>query len=143
MSDKETTADLIAEAREMVVNMVDRRGPMVPEDDVADLIERLVAALATPPVPNTPEPLVLPTEPGTVIAIGEWWLVRLRPYQNEDGFTAPSAWELLPWPTPAIRKNAEDMGIAAQCVYGDAWVQAEAEQEGNFRIISTPVEETT
>lgn len=75
----------------------------------------------------------LPTEPGTVIAIGEWWLVRLRPYEG-----APSAWELLSLPAAALKDRARRNGIADQCVYDDEWVLGEVQQEGGFDIISTP-----
>lgn len=77
--------------------------------------------------------LKLPETPGTVIAIGDWWLVRLRPYEG-----APSAWELLPFPDSQVRDHAERIGVKAQCVYGDEWVLAEAEQEGGYLIISDP-----
>jgi len=76
----------------------------------------------------------LPSEPGTIIAIGEWWLVRLRPYGN-----ANSAWELLPMPTRELHDRAKSQGTAAQCIYGDDWVMSEAEQEGGYFIIAEPV----
>lgn len=82
-----------------------------------------------------PDPLVLPTEPGTVIAIGQWWLVRLRPYEG-----APSAWELLPLPTRELADRAKANGAEQQCVYDDAWVLAEAEQEGSFVVVALPVD---
>lgn len=75
----------------------------------------------------------LPEAPGTVIAIGEWWLVRLRSYEG-----APSAWELLPFPNTAVRERAQSMHVASQCVYGDEWVLAEVEQEGGYDVISSP-----
>lgn len=75
----------------------------------------------------------LPQKPGTVIAIGEWWLVRLRSYEGSS-----SAWELLPFPDAALREHAEQMGVKQQCVYGDDWVLAEVEQEGGYDVISTP-----
>lgn len=80
--------------------------------------------------------LKLPEKPGTVIAIGGWWLVRLPGYEG-----APSAWELLPFATEAIRNRAESIGVKAQCVYGDEWVLAEAEQEGGYLVIADPREE--
>lgn len=81
------------------------------------------------------EPLLtLPQTPGTIISIGVWWLVRLRPYEQ-----APSAWELLPFPTEALEDHAKTMGVKAQCIYDDAWVLAEVEQEGGYLIISEPV----
>lgn len=75
----------------------------------------------------------LPTEPGTVIAIGEWWLVRLRSYEG-----APSAWELLP--SKELTGLASRNGVTTQTVYDDAWVYAEADQEGGYYIISKPVD---
>lgn len=78
--------------------------------------------------------LVLPTKPGTVIAIGGWWLTRLRPYEG-----APSAWELHPMPTKKMTESAAGNGVKAQCVYDDEWVLAEAEQKGHFEIISEPI----
>jgi hypothetical protein len=83
----------------------------------------------------TEQLLQLPKKPGTVIAIGEWWLVRLRPYEDTG---APSAWELLPMPTAEQRQRAEALDVATQCVYGDEWVLAEAEQEGGYVVISDP-----
>ena len=80
--------------------------------------------------------LKLPERPGTVIAIGAWWLVRLPGYEG-----APSAWELLPFATEAIRNHAESIGVKAQCVYGDEWVLAEAEQGGGYLVIADPREE--
>lgn len=82
----------------------------------------------------TQPPITLPTEPGTVIAIGDWWLVRLRRYETAES----SAWELLPMPTKQLSDRVKSMGIATQCVYGDSWVQAEAEQEGGFVVVSKP-----
>lgn len=79
--------------------------------------------------------ICLPEQPGTVIAIGEWWLVRLRPYEG-----APSPWELLPLPSQAACARAERNGVKDQCVYGDEWVLAEVEQEGGFTVISSPGE---
>lgn len=83
-------------------------------------------------------PIVLPTEPGTVIAIGDWWLVKLRPYTEY----AEGAWELLPAPETA-NKRMQSLGVKAQCVYGSDWVLAEAQQEGGFRIISAPERRST
>lgn len=81
-----------------------------------------------------PENLLrLPEEAGTVIAIGEWWLVRLRSYEG-----APPAWELLPFPDAALRDHAKIQGVTAQCVYGDEWVLTEVEQEGGYDVISSP-----
>lgn len=81
-----------------------------------------------------PEPLLtLPQKPGTVIAIGDWWLVRLPPYE-----TGAMSWELLPFRSDAQREHAERQGVKAQCVYGDDWVLAEAEQEGGYLVISDP-----
>jgi hypothetical protein len=77
--------------------------------------------------------LPLPVEPGTVIAIGDWWLVRLRSYEG-----APPAWELLPMPSKLLDDPARASGVSAQCVYGDEWVQAEVEQEGGYLVISEP-----
>lgn len=77
--------------------------------------------------------LKLPEKPGTVIAIGEWWLVRLRSYQG-----AESAWELLPMPSREMKDRAERIGVSTQCVYSNAWVLAEAEQEGGYDVISSP-----
>jgi hypothetical protein len=78
----------------------------------------------------------LPTEPGTVIAIGDWWLIRLRPYAKN----VPAAWELLPQPADVTRR-IQRLAIKTQCVYGDDWVQAEVDQDPNgFRIISKPVQ---
>lgn len=84
----------------------------------------------------TEQLLKLPEKPGTVIAIGGWWLVRLPGYEG-----ARSAWELLPFATEAIRNHAESIGVKAQCVYGDEWVLAEAEQEGGYVIIADPRDE--
>jgi hypothetical protein len=81
----------------------------------------------------TEQLLTLPQKPGTVIAIGEWWLVRLRPYEG-----APSAWEMLPLPSKELQEHVEQMGVKTQCVYGDEWVLAEAEQEGGYLVISDP-----
>jgi hypothetical protein len=78
--------------------------------------------------------LKLPEKPGTIIAVGEWWLVRLRPYEG-----APSAWELLPLPSKALVDHVKSMGVATQCVYGDDWVLAEVEQEGGYTVIAEPV----
>lgn len=75
----------------------------------------------------------LPTRPGTVIAIGDWWLIRLRPYES-----APSAWEMLPLPAKEAQQRAARNGVNQQCVYGDDWVLAEVEQEGGYLIISEP-----
>lgn len=83
----------------------------------------------------TEQLLKLPEKPGTVIAIGEWWLIRLRPYEG-----APSAWELLPLPSKELTDHAKANGVSTQCVYGDDWVLAEAEQEGGYLIISDPRE---
>ena len=76
----------------------------------------------------------LPTNPGTVIAIGEWWLVRLRPYEG-----APSAWELLPMSNKETTEHAKSIGVDSQCVYDDAWVMSEADQEGGYYVISEAV----
>jgi len=81
----------------------------------------------------TEDLLKLPEKPGTVIAIGEWWLVRLRPYEG-----APSAWEMLPLPSKELQEHVEQMGVKTQCIYGDEWVLAEAEQEGGYLVISDP-----
>lgn len=78
--------------------------------------------------------LKLPETPGTIIAVGEWWLVRLRPYEG-----APSAWELLPFPSKAVHDNAARNRVTAQCVYDDGWVLAEVEQEGGYTVIAEPV----
>lgn len=83
----------------------------------------------------TEQLLKLPEKPGTVIAIGEWWLIRLRSYEG-----APSAWELLPFPRAELTEHAHRMGVSAQCVYDDAWVLSEVEQEGGYLIISDPRE---
>lgn len=77
--------------------------------------------------------IVLPVEPGTVIAIGEWWFVRLRQYQG-----APSAWEMLPLPTMELKNRAKANGFADQCVYGDSLVLEEAKQHGGWKLISAP-----
>lgn len=77
----------------------------------------------------------LPTEPGTVIAIGDWWLVRLRPYTPD----VPAAWELLPG-TAATRSSFERAGVKQQCVYGDEWVRAEADQHGGFEVLAEPIQ---
>lgn len=84
----------------------------------------------------TEQLLRLPEKPGTVIAIGDWWLVRLRPYE-----TGAKSWELLPFRSEAEREHAERIGVKAQCVYGDEWVLAEAEQEGGYLVIADPREE--
>lgn len=76
----------------------------------------------------------LPTEPGTVIAIGGWWLVRLEPW-NGDG---PGCWELLPARSDEIRLSMERAGAKPQCVYGDDWVLAEAQQEGGYYVMAEP-----
>lgn len=81
----------------------------------------------------TEQLLKLPEKPGTVIAIGEWWLIRLRSYEG-----APSAWELLPLPSKELTDHAKANGVSTQCVYGDDWVLAEAEQEGGYLVISDP-----
>ncbi len=83
----------------------------------------------------TEQLLKLPEKPGTVIAIGEWWLIRLRPYEG-----APSAWEMLPLPSKELTDHAKANGVSTQCVYGDDWVLAEAEQEGGYLVISDPRE---
>lgn len=77
----------------------------------------------------------LPSEPGTVISIGDWWLVRLPPYEG-----APSAWELLPARSTGIRVSMTRAGAHEQCIYGDDWVFSEADQEGGYFIISEPVQ---
>ena len=82
-----------------------------------------------------PEPIVLPTEPGTVIAIGEWWFVRLRPYK--PGITP--AWELLPAPED-VEEKARRNGFPSQCIYPDDIVLGEINQEGAFRIVAAPQE---
>jgi hypothetical protein len=82
-----------------------------------------------------PEPIVLPTEPGTVIAIGKWWLVRLEPHNG----SGPACWELLPHRDDETRASMERAGVKSQCVYSEEWVQAEAEQEGRFEVISAPI----
>ncbi len=79
--------------------------------------------------------LTLPTTPGTIIAIGDWWLVRLRPY---DG--APAAWEMLPFDGQKTNDRAAQLNVRGQCVYGDEWVLSEVEQEGSYLIISEPVD---
>ena len=77
----------------------------------------------------------LPTEPGTVIAIGGWELVKLRLYNAEQ----PGGWELLPAKDDQVRRSMDRAGVKAQCVYGDEWVRAEAEQDRDgFRVISEP-----
>lgn len=76
----------------------------------------------------------LPDNPGTVIAIGSWWLVRLAPYE-----TGTKSWELLPFRSREEHDNAERLGVKAQCVYGDDWVLSEAEQEGGYEVIAEPV----
>jgi len=83
----------------------------------------------------TEQLLKLPEKPGTVIAIGAWWLVRLRPYEDTG---APSAWELLPMPSKATEDHATRQNVKTQCIYDDAWVLAEAEQEGGYLVISDP-----
>jgi len=95
---------------------------VIPEDGaVVTLIER------------AKEPL--PTEPGTVIAIGDWWLIRLQPWAED----VPAAWELLPQPQDVARR-INRLGIKTQCVYSDDWVQAEVDQDPKgFRIISKQV----
>ncbi len=85
----------------------------------------------------TEQLLRLPEKPGTVIAIGSWWLVRLRPYED----TAESAWELLPMPSKSLAEHAKRLGVKTQCIYGDDWVLAEAEQEGGYLVIADPREE--
>lgn len=75
----------------------------------------------------------LPQEPGTVIAIGEWWLVRLR--ESETGVRA---WELLPFPTRELTDKAGRLGVKTQCVYSDEWVLAEVEAEGGYDVIALP-----
>jgi len=77
----------------------------------------------------------LPAEPGTVIAIGGWWLVRLEPHNG----TGPGCWELLPAATEEIRLSMERARVKAQCVYSDEWVLTEAEQEGGYYVVSAPV----
>lgn len=84
----------------------------------------------------TEQLLRLPEKPGTVIAIGEWWLVRLRPCEGH-----PSAWEMLPLPSKELREHAQRNGASGQCIYGDDWVLAEAEQEGGYLVISDPRDE--
>jgi hypothetical protein len=79
--------------------------------------------------------LTLPQKPGTIIAIGDWWLVRLRPYEG-----APSAWEFLPLPSKELKDHAKSQNTPDQCVYSDDWVLSEVEQEGSYVIISEPVE---
>ena len=82
-----------------------------------------------------PKPIVLPTEPGTVIAVGDWWFVRLRAYET----TSQSAWELLPLPTKRLSESAARNGFPQQCGYSSEAVLAEAEQEGGFVIVAAPV----
>lgn len=77
----------------------------------------------------------LPSKPGTVIAIGEWWLVRLRSYEG-----APSAWELLPPSDRKVKEGMERAGVNAQCVYADDWVLAEADQEGGYYVMAEPTQ---
>lgn len=84
----------------------------------------------------TEQLLQLPKKPGTVIAIGDWWLIRLRPYED----TGESAWELLPMPSKDLADHARRNGVKTQCIYGDQWVLAEAEQEGGYVVISDPRE---
>lgn len=83
----------------------------------------------------TEQLLQLPKKPGTVIAIGEWWLIRLRSYEG-----APSAWEMLPLPSRELGEHAERNGVKTQCIYDDEWVLAEVEQEGGYVVISDPRE---
>jgi hypothetical protein len=75
----------------------------------------------------------LPEQPGTVIAIGSWWLVRLEPHEG----TGPGCWELLPPRDDEARRSMERAGVKWQCVYGDEWVLAEAEQEGGYLVMAT------
>lgn len=78
----------------------------------------------------------LPDEPGTVIAIGGWWLVALERYEGREG---PVSWELLPGASQEVAASIERAGAKAQCVYGHEWVMAEAEQEGGYFVVSTPL----
>lgn len=82
------------------------------------------------------EPIVLPTEPGTIIAIGEWWFVRLRPYKP----SITPAWELLPAPKD-VEEKARRNGFPSQCIYSDDIVRGEIDQEGSFRIVAAPQED--
>lgn len=75
----------------------------------------------------------LPEAPGTVIAIGKWWLVRLEPHEG----TGLGCWELLPPRDDDVRRSMERAGVKPQCVYSDEWVLAEAEQEGGYFVVAT------
>lgn len=79
---------------------------------------------------------VLPTKPGTVIDVGLWRFVKLEPYEG----TNAGGWELLPARDAATKKTMSNCSVKDQCVYGDEWVLAEAEQEGGYFVIAEPVE---
>lgn len=78
-------------------------------------------------------PEVIPTEPGAVIAIGDWWLVKLRGYDQG----AEGGWEFLPVPR-SVKPSVRRSGQADQCVYSNDWVRAEVDQAGSFIVISAP-----
>jgi len=82
-------------------------------------------------------PHPLPTEPGTIIAIGGWWFVRLRPYSPGN----TPAWELLPAPRD-VEEKARRNGFPSQCIYSDGIVLEEINREGSFRIVAAPQEPT-
>jgi hypothetical protein len=82
-----------------------------------------------------PEPIALPATPGTVIAIGDWWFVRLRPYKPG----LEPAWELLPAPQD-VEEKARRNGFPSQCIYSDEIVRGEIDQEGSFRVVAAPEE---
>lgn len=75
----------------------------------------------------------LPEAPGTVIAIGAWWFVKLEPHEG----VGPGCWELLPARDEKTRQSMERAGVKAQCVYSDDWVLTEAEQQGGYLVVAT------
>lgn len=82
----------------------------------------------------------LPGTPGTVIAIGSWWLVLLPPFYADDR-QYPQAWELLSPPTAEALISMRAAGVKWQHVYSDDWVRAEVEQHGGYDIVAVPVTE--
>lgn len=87
---------------------------------------------------------ILPTKPGTVIAIGGWWFVKLESYEHEESGPVhkpgEEPWELLPARSDAIRQSMEAARFSQQTVYSHEQVLIEAAQEGGYFVIAEPVE---
>ncbi|MEO5920632.1 MAG: hypothetical protein ABIQ01_05755 [Pseudolysinimonas sp.] len=127
-----TAAENVRTVRDAIANRIELglRAPITPDEQ---LLRDAYDAL-TEQSSDKRTALVLPTEPGTVIAIGAWWLVRLEPHEG----SGPGCWELLPPRDETTRRSMEGNQVRAQCVYGDEWVLAEAEHEGHFTVIAEP-----